>query len=343
MTARPLAVVMVADPTPLTLTNLRQLSTWCDLLLTEGTTTTMGAPRTPLRQGWRDLLGLEPPELMVLTTDLAGANEWARHAVQRNSAMAVISQLPDDRAVLMVDSDEFLNPEPILEAITTIEKPHRLPLNPLYGAIDRVALRIHCCWKPEWPDLRDAQPPKPYRFAGPSIATAAMMRHTLPSPTRFRSPVLKSDADFGTHVTMTNAASEVSWKLNNTLHVWHPRVLDERHLATMLDAGVHHAGWWVANYREPEPWLRDLARIAGLRECGPLHPTGHLRALRAWSEARLDPRIPDSVVGAMDEYVSTRPADAEDFLNDLDEWQLQRPVTHNGHMETDTSDDHPEC
>ena len=45
---RPLAVVMVADPTPLTLTNLRQLSRWCDLLLTEGTETISGQPRRPL-------------------------------------------------------------------------------------------------------------------------------------------------------------------------------------------------------------------------------------------------------------------------------------------------------
>jgi hypothetical protein len=39
---RPLAAVMVADPSPITLANLTRLSAWCDRVLVEGTTHTDG-------------------------------------------------------------------------------------------------------------------------------------------------------------------------------------------------------------------------------------------------------------------------------------------------------------
>lgn len=329
---------MVADPTPLTIENLVQLSSWCDILLTEGTTTTSGVPREPLRQGWREILNLSAPELRVLTTDLAGANTWARQAVQRNSAIAVISQEPDDRIVLMVDADEFLEVDAIRPLMSSIDKPVRLGLVPLYGAIDRTARRIHCCWKPEWPDLRRDQPERPYVVAGPSLATASMMRSHLPSHVRFRSPLVDREAH-GIHVTMATTAASVSHKLANMRHEWHPRVLSELHLDTMLAAGVHHAGWWIANHREPELWLRALATRAGLRECGPLEPETHLRSLRAWSEARLSPDIPERIVESIDDYVSTRPVDAIDFLPELDNWLMSRPVSHTGHISV-AADDH---
>jgi hypothetical protein len=348
---RPLAVVMVADPTPLTLANLRRLSTWCDLLLTEGTSTTSGTPREPLRAGWRELLGLQPPELRVMTTDLGGTTSWRRQATQRNSAMAVIFQEPDDRWVLMVDADEFLDPAAVADAITSISAaatdtgsgdgdepvhpdPVRLGLVPLYGAVDRAARQIHCCWKADWPDLRASAPRQPYLFAGASLATAGAMKRQAPTRTRFASRLIGRDRTYGVHVTMAEPADQVAWKLTNMRHVWQPRILEPQHLETMLSAGVHHAGWWVAEEHHPEPWLVDLAAEANLRVAGPPAPDEHLRALRAWAEVRLDPLVPDALVQAGDDYVATRPHDARDFLIGLDEWLLTRPVAHSGHVGT---------
>jgi hypothetical protein len=331
---RPLAVVMVADPTPLTVANLRTLSTWCDLLLTEGTRTNQGVAREPLRSGWRQLLGLEPPQLRVLTTDLGGTTRPRRQATQRNSAMAVLGQEPDERWVLILDADELLDRDCVeAEIARGPEDPARLGLVPLYGAVDRVAARIHCCWNSDWPDLRKTGPDRPYVLAGPSLATAAMMRGALPSRVRFRSRPTRSERPFGLHVTMCDPIAQVAWKLANMRHVWDPRVLGEQHLDTMLAAGVHHAGWWIAAYREPEPWLLDLAGSSGLRVAGPPAPDPHRRALRAWAEARLDPLVPDEFVRAGDAYVAGRPHDALDFLGALDEWLLSRPVMHCGHLD----------
>lgn len=333
---RPLAVVMVADATPLTLANLRALSSWCDLILTEGTTTTSGEPREPLRRGWRDLLDLEPPRLRVFTTDLAGVNTWQRQAVQRNGAQPMIAFEPDDRPVLLVDADEFLDADAVLDLIAQgFERPVRLGLVPLYGAVDRVAKRIHCCWKSDWPDLRVMPRKQPYVFGGGSLASAGDMRKVAPSAIRFRSPLVDRTRTYGVHVTLAESAERVAWKLRNMRHVWDPRVYQVHHLETMLNAGVHHAGWWVTNYHSPEPWLLALAAEADLRVAGPSRPEPELRALRAWAEARLDPRVPDSVVRAVDAYVASRPADADDFLPMLDTWLLSRPIQHSGHAPED--------
>lgn len=333
---RPLAVVMVADATPLTLANLRSLSRWCDLILTEGTTTTSGEPREPLRRGWRELLDLEPPRLRVFTTDLAGVNTWQRQAIQRNGALPMIAFEPDDRPVLLVDADEFLDADAVLPLIERgLDEPVRLGLVPLYGAIDRVARRIHYCWKAEWPDLRNAQPKRPYIFAGGSLASAGKMRNTAPSAIRFGSPMVDKQRTYGLHITLAESADRVAWKLRNMRHVWDPRVCREQHLGTMLRAGVHHAGWWLADYREPEPWLLALAAKAELRIAGPRWPEADLRALRAWAQARLDPRIPDSLVEAGDAYVATRPQGTDDFLSALDAWLLERPIEYSGHAPED--------
>jgi hypothetical protein len=340
---RPLAVVMVADPTPLTLTNLSRLATWCDLLLTEGTTTTRGEERAPLRAGWRELLGLEPPRLRVLTTDLGGRNTWERQGTQRNSAIAVVAQEPPDRHVLFLDADELLDADAVQELMAERDAAHadgvpdpvRLGLVPLYGAVDRVAQRIHCCWKADWPDLRATPPEKPYVFGGGSLAYAGAVEARAPSHIRFRSPMVSRSRVFGWHITMAESGERVAWKLANMRHVWEERVLRGGHLDTMLGAGVHHAGWWVADYREPEPWLVELAAAADLRVAGPPAPASHLRALRAWAEARLDPMVPEAFVTTGDAYVAGRAWDAVDFLGALDTWLLGRAVEHSGHVPGD--------
>ena len=324
---------MVADPTPLTLANLRGLSTWADLLLTEGTTTIGDEPREPLRAGWRDLLNLEPPRLRVITTELAGEAMWQRERIQRDSCAPVLSFEDPDRTVLMVDSDEFLEPADVLEVVGgELDEPVRLGLVPLYGAIDRVARSIHCCYRDEYAKLRDPGfvRTRPYIVAAPSVARARHLRGRSPSGVRFRSKLIDRDRTFGTHVTMTGPADELAWKLRNMRERWVPRVCDTAHLETMLAAGVHHAGWWIADYREPEPWLRELAVAAGLRVAGPMLPQRHLRALRAWSQARLDPLIPDVLVAAGDAYVAARAVDADDFLPGLDDWQRERGVEWDG-------------
>jgi len=330
---RPLAVVMVADPTPLTLTNLRQLSRWCDLLLTEGTETISGQPRRPLRSGWRDLLGLTKPRLRVITTDLAGEEMWQRERIQRDSCLPVLAFEDPERFVLMLDADEFLDAELVQERLAEgLEEPARLGLVPLYGGVDRRARSIHCCWNESLAGLRDpdARTRRPYVVAAPSVATAGQMKGRSPSGVRFRSPLIDKERTFGIHVTMTGTGEQTEWKLRNMREVWDERVMMAAHLELMLSAGVHHAGWWIATYREPEPWLLQLARDCDLRVCGPMLPGEHLRALRAWAEARLDPLVPAALVAAGDAYAAGGRVDAQDFLPGLDEWLLSREVEHTG-------------
>ena len=340
---RPLAVVMVADPTPLTLANLRNLAQWCDLVLTEGTTTTSGDVREPLRNQWREVLGLASPELRIITTDLAGRSPWLRQRIQRDSVLPLLLSEPDDRPVLMVDADELLDPAAVQDRITGgLADPVRLGLVPLYGAVDRVAKTIHCCWRDgsaKWRAM-DRMPKQEYIFAASSLATAGAMRGRSPSAVRFRSPLETRERLYGVHATLTEPAEQVAWKLANMRHVWDPRSYRVGHLDTMLRHGVHHAGWWVAGYRKPEAELLDLAESAGLRVAGEPGPDDHLRALRAWAQARLDPRVPEELVEAGDRYAADRRPDAEDFLPALDDYLLQHEVEFNGHAGGEDVVDH---
>lgn len=333
---RPLAVVMVSDPTPVTLTNLRRLSQWCDLVLTEGTTTFVGDPRTPLRAGWHELLGLASPELRVITSELGSTSAARREVVQRSSAMPLLNAEADDRWVILTDADEFLDRDLMLGLMderADQPDPVRIGLLPRYGAVDRCALSIHCCWSDKAPDLRGATD-RWGALGGGLLARAGAMGNRLPHRLRFSSKMVDRKRIFGTHVTMSEPVADVARKLASTHHRWDPRVMDELHLDTMLRAGVHHAGWWVTLHQEPEPWLVDLADVAGLRVAGPPAPAAHLRALRAWAEARLDPLVPDELVRAGDAYVAARPHDAVDFLTELDGWLVSQPVRHKGHVTT---------
>lgn len=342
MSVRPIAVATVAEATPLALDNLRGLSRWCDLILIEGTTTINGEVREPLSRGWRDLLALQPPRLRIITTDLAGKDNWERESIQRDAALPLLVREEERRPVLLVDTDEILDSERVLRRIEKgLDRPMRLGLVPLYGAIDRIAPGGHCCRKPEGPDLRQRSEKSLYLVPASALAMAGMFREATPTQIRFRSPLAERAQAFGVHATLAEPIEQVAWKLRNTRHLWDARVYEPRHLSTMLSAGVHHAGWWIADYREPEPWLIDLAKSAQLRIAGAELPRPHLHALRAWAEARLDPRIPDSLVAACDQYAAKRPADAADFFPELDAYLLSRPMRHSGHLSDDPGFIHP--
>ena len=331
---RPLAAVMVADPTPLTLANLRRLSSWCDLLLAEASCTFQGQPRTPLRGGWGDLLGLEAPQLRIFTTELPAGSNAERQRIQRNGVLPALLREPAERPVLLVDSDELLEGEAVQERIAAgIEAPVRLGLVPLYGAIDRVAPQIHCCWRPEWAELRQAPPARPYLFTGPVLATVAQLREQAASTLRYSTPLGDRERAYGVHATMAEPIGRVIEKLNSVRHTWVPRIHSPVHLGTMLSAGVHHAGWWIAAYREPEPWLHNLAQECELRVAGERLPEAHLGVLRAWAESRLDPELPEDLVRAMDHYVATRKPADEDLLTPLNAWLCGRPIKSWGHAQ----------
>jgi hypothetical protein len=323
---------MVADPTPLTLANLRRLASWCDLLLAEASCTFQGQPRTPLRGGWRDLLGLEAPQLRIFTTELPARSNVERQRIQRNGVLPALLREPAERPVLLVDSDELLEEEAVRERIAAgLEAPVRLGLVPLYGAIDRVAPQIHCCWKPEWAALRQAQPTRPYLFVGPVLATVAQLRKQSAASLRFGTPLSDQEQAYGVHATMAEPIGRVIEKLNSVRHTWEPRIHEPVHLNTMLTAGVHHAGWWIAAYRQPERWLMNLAKECELRVAGELLPEAHLGVLRAWAESRLDSKLPDDLVRAMDAYVAIRKPGSEDLLTPLNAWLCGRPIWSTGH------------
>ena len=325
---------MVADPTPLTLANLRRLASWCDLLLAEATCTFQGQPRNPLRSGWCDLLGLDSSQLRIFTTELPRGSNVERQRIQRNGVLPALLREPAKRPVLLIDSDELLDGEAVLERIAAgFEAPVRLGLVPLYGAIDRVAPQIHCCWKPEWAQLRQAPPAQPYLFVGPVLATVAQLREQPASTLRYNTRLRDHNKAYGVHATMAEPIARVIEKLSASRHTWVPRIRASMHLETMLSAGVHHAGWWVAGYREPEGWLCDLARDVTLRVAGLPQPSSHLAALRAWAEARLDPSLPDDLVFSVDRYVAKRETGVEDFLTPLNSWLCGRSVQYCGHFD----------
>lgn len=326
----------------MTLMNLARLAEWCDVVVTEGTSSFDGRPRTAVRGGWHELLDIDTPALRVVTTDLGGGTAARRQLVQRSGAMPLLAAEPDDRWVLLADADEFLDRDAVLRLIddrADSPDPVRLGLIPRYGAIDRCALRIHCCWSADGPDLRTSSGPS-LPMAGGTLARAGAMKGELTHRIRYSSPIIGRDRTFGTHVTMCDPADKVARKLSMMRHVWDRRVMDEQHLDTMLGAGVHHAGWWINAAVEPEPWLSDLAPTASLRVAGPRLPIGHLRALRAWAEARLDPRVADDLVRAGDEYVASRPHDAVDVLAELDQILLARPTRYTGHVTPDDRENH---
>lgn len=341
--SRPLAVVLVADPNAVTTTNLRQLLEWCDVVVCEGTTTLQGAPRSALRGGWQDLLAVDRPRLRVVTSDLGGDPPATRERLQRDAVAALLVGEDPARPVLLADADEFIDRVATEALLGRWEgRAVRLGLVPLYGAIDRVARSLHCCWRTDFADLRDPDAPVEveYTIAAPTLATVADVLASSATVVRFRSPRTRPGRSFGVHVTMCGPAIVEAAKLDSARHHWDPRVRDPFHLETVLSHGVHHAGWWIAAPRSPEPWLESLAEDAGLRRVGPAGPPADLRALRAWAEARLDPTLPDGLVRLVDAYVRDRPAGAADLLGELDEWQLGQEVVRTGRIDGDGSGDH---
>ena len=341
---RPLAVVLVADPNEVTTTNLRQFLEWCDVVVCEATTTLQGAPRSALRGGWQDLLGVDRPRLRVVTSDLSGDPPAIRERLQRDAVAALLVREDPARPVVLADADEFIDRDALMALLDRRpDRPVRLGLVPLYGAIDRVARSLHCCWRSEFGPLRDPAAPTEveYTIAAPTLATVADVLASSATAVRFRSPRTRPGRSFGVHVTMCGPAEAESAKLDSTRHLWDPRVRSPFHLETVLSHGVHHAGWWVAGHRRPEPWLEELADSAGLRRVGPPGPVDDLRALRAWAEARLDPTLPAAFVRLVDAYVRDRPAGAADLLGELDEWQLGQDVRWTGRIDAVTVDHEP--
>jgi hypothetical protein len=329
---RPLAAVMVGDPTPLALANLQRLATWCDLLLTEATLTFQGQPRTPLRGAWRDLLGLPPAQLRVYTMDPPRVSGHRLQAMQRNGVLPALLREPLDRPVLLADVDELLDPTSVLALIAAgFPAPCRLGLVPLYGAIDREALSSHCCWKPECSELRQAPPKRPYLFPGPVLATVAMLRDHPASDLRLTAPYVDRSCSFGVHATLAGPIDEVIRKLSSSRHVWMPRILKPVHLTTMLQAGVHHAGWWIAAYRSPEPWLVELANTCDLRIAGHQRTAEELRGLRGWAEARLRPDLPEALVSIIDDYVSSNNEEIKGLLGLINDWLCKTPTINCGY------------
>ena len=187
------------------------------------------------------------------------------------------------------------------------------------------------CWKPEWAALRQAPPAQPYLFHGPVLATVAQLREQPASRLRYSTPLRNRDRAYGLHATMAESIPRVIAKLNSVRHTWVERIHSPIHLNTMLSAGVHHAGWWVAGYRKPEDWLRELGEECGLRLAGEELPTTYLNTLRAWAEARLDPKLPDKLIESIDSYVANREITQIDFLTPLHSWLCGRPVETWGH------------
>ena len=336
MNARPLALVLASGPSPVGLKLVQRLSRWCDVVLLEGTSYFSGVPRKPLRDGWHAVTGIGRPGLRVITTDLGGGSPDDRQRIQRDCALPLLAQEPLDRAILLLDGDESLECAPTLGVLGDLGGPGRLGLVPVYGAIDRVAPGIHCCAQEQSDFLRDPSRhrARPYLFPGPLAARVRDFRGTRRSlhDMRFQVCRVNGDVPVGHHLTMLETADDLCLKLDGMRHLWLPRVKQPSHLEAMLSAGVHHAGWWIAGYREPEPWLGELARVASLRVAGPMKSMAHLRALRAWAEARLDPSLPGDLVAKLDAYVQARPPDRTDFLNDLDLGQLSRPMRWHGHL-----------
>jgi len=263
-----------------------------------------------------------------------GSNQRQHEIMQRNAALPVLHFERKDRTVLFIDSDELLVGESVIFAIGKIKAPSvRLGLVPLYGSVDRVARSIHCCWRDSHAALRDfgVRENSDFVVPGPVITQVGEALDKSPSGLRFRSPLYKHESSFGHHVTMAEDAQTVIRKLDNT-HQWDERVKSVEHLTTMLNAGVHHAGWWVSSYREPEPWLVELAQASGLRVAGAPLPDQHLFRLRAWSQARLDPSLTDEEVRAADLVMGELEPDQESIHDSLHESQLLSPTLEIGQI-----------
>jgi|GEM_PF-5136053 hypothetical protein len=338
---RPLAVVLTGDATPMVVWNLRETLEWADVVLLEGTVSFNGADRDPKRKTWQEILGVESPQLRVVTTDLIGENNRQREVIQRNAALPVLHFQDKDRYVVLMDADELVSGDRVMSVMGQIKSPSvRLGLVPLYGSVDRVARSIHCCWRDSHSDLRGlgAHVESDFVFPGPVVATVGEAISKSPSGLRFNSPLYKYESTFGHHVTMADDPQTVIRKLDNT-HQWDERIKSVQHMTTMLDAGVHHAGWWISSYREPEPWLVELAGASELRVAGDPLPDSHLFRLRAWAQARLDPNLTDEAVRVADQMMGALEPDQESKYDLLHDSQLLSPVMEMGQIRNSAESD----
>jgi hypothetical protein len=152
------------------------------------------------------------------------------------------------------------------------------------------------------------------------VGTAREILERGVASARFTKDRVPDGRTFGVHVTYSEPSDRLAMLIDTGRHQWSPRIHRTQHLDTMLNAGVHHAGWWIATPVEPEEWLVELAKDAGLRRAGAMKELPHLLALRAWAEARLSPLMPEELVRAGDEYASGRAEESIDFLTALSDW-----------------------
>lgn len=310
MRERPIVAVMVSDASPAALAQIRRSSQWADVIVLEGLATLDGTPREPLRDGWRDVTGLGRDQLRVVTTQLGEGTRRRRERIQRDSLIGALRRESADRLVVLADDDEFIDPMALELVVAESPLPFRVRMETRYGAIDRVAPAGYCCLHRSPESARRYSPRafEPATVAGPLVARTDQLLGSSPGQMRRKVAKSTSRTRAALHVTFTQSSEAVAEKMALGAHRWSPRTMWPRHLDTVLAAGVHHAGWWIASAADVPDWLGELAATSALRRAGPTANPNTLRAIRAWAQDRLEPTTTDAEVRRLDELVTNADA-----------------------------------
>jgi len=247
------------------------------VVIVEGTRTYHGAPRETLGRRWQELLGLDEPSFRSVVMELPPAEDpkssmRQREMLQRMAGGLGVADLDPDDLLIVVDSDEFVDPAWLEANAAAIAVPTRLRFVPLYGGLDRRAPDWHCCAvhlhePPGWWPPRDTG----WLFPGGVVGPIGALAGRGAAHWRSSAEAVAVGAAGWHLLHLLPADGDPARKLTRQAHVWDPSA-DTAYLRRVLDAGIHPYGWWAATSVPVPPALAFVARRHPATVLGPLPP-----------------------------------------------------------------------
>lgn len=269
-----------------------------------------GSRRTPELESRLADLPVESERVRLLSISLdpsPSITSGRRERIQRDAGFIGIADLPSDALVILSDVDEILRPSEIDVLGGSVVAPTRIGLSARLGFVDRLAGGWHCCGHLVPPELRRHDPRRrPFLFPGPVACRRAHLGPPGPnSPFALRRRTTALDhRERGWHFTSVDPVTRAGAKERVGAHAARGRSVDPDHVHRCIAAGVHHDGWWYATALDADELEFEVRAVAdlvpGATAPDPLPPMRNRRALRAWCEVRLHPRVPDAVVARID-------------------------------------------
>ena len=249
----------------------------------------------------------------------AKADPRLRAAVQRNALVMALHDASKDDVILILDADEIPSRRILAQLRTQgLAEPHRLAMTRHYQYLNLVAPASTCCIDRSQPFEFAADRLQPHgwepghTWSGRSgIALPLSYLHAekgrSPFQWRFGGDIKKVLPNAGRHLTAVDPSAHLVRKMGRVFHTeWATeRGVYPPHLFRCEQHGVHHRGWWYAEF-VPGNLPEDLASLAtaypATLRSENLPAMWRRHCVRTWAWVRQNQRLTDAQVKNIDDH-----------------------------------------